>query len=121
MTVFVAAHGFAARVKRDWMPINNPLDVTLNILPDGGTAIFENGTGHIYNLEGRLNPILDTQGRTYLYADNIAINGGLQQPVPFTFGEELELSDADGRTVTAQIVDIVGQASLVQWRINQGS
>lgn len=67
-------------------------------------------------MQGRLNPTLDTDERTCLYADNIAINGGLQQPVDFSLGEELHLADADGKETRIQIVDMRGQAALVQYR-----
>ena len=66
--------------------------------------------------EAGSNPILDNHDRTYLYADNIAINDGLQQPAQFALGEDLHLSDADGQEATVRIVAIVGQASLVQYR-----
>ena len=59
--------------------------------------------------------ILDTHDRTNLYADNIAINGGLQQPVAFAFGEELHLCDAEGQNASVRIVSIVGRAALVQY------
>ena len=32
-----------------------------------GSIVIRQGTGHIPGLTGRLNPILDTLGRTYLY------------------------------------------------------
>jgi len=91
MTVFVATDGFAAHVECAWIPMDGPLDVELTELPDGGTVIFPNDAGHVPILRGRLNPIMDGRDRKYLYADNIAINGGLQQPAPFALGEPLHL------------------------------
>ncbi len=46
----------------------------------GGSVVFDESTGHVPGLAGRLNPILDTSHRTYLYASNIAINGGQNLP-----------------------------------------
>lgn len=112
----MAAEGFAAHVERNWIPAERALNVELSTLPDGGAVIFENATGHVPILQGRLNPILDNLGRTYLYADNIAISGGLQQPVDFTLGEELHLADAEGREASVRIVNIVGRSVLVQYR-----
>ena len=73
MTVFAAAAGFTARVERDWVPEQRALGIEL---PGGGSCIFAEATGYIPTLAGRLNPIRDTHDRTYLYAANIAINGG---------------------------------------------
>ncbi|MDE0538725.1 MAG: DUF4143 domain-containing protein [Rhodospirillales bacterium] len=115
MTVFVAVQGFAAHVEHNWTPAEGALDLELTRLTDGGAVIFRNGTGHVPVLQGRLNPILDTHDRTNLYADNIAINGGLQQPVAFAFGEELHLCDAEGQNASVRIVSIVGRAALVQY------
>ena len=116
MTVFVAASGFAAHLERTWKPADGPLDVDLTELPDGGAVIFPNDTGHVPILRGRLNPILNDLDRTYLYADNIAINGGLEQPVHFALGEDQHLSDAEGQEAMVRIVAIVGRAALVQYR-----
>ena len=116
MTVFVATNGFTAHMESIWKPVDGPLDVELTELSDGGAVIFSNRTGNVPILRGRLNPILDNLDRTYLYADNIAINDGLQQPAHFALGEDLHLSDADGQEATIRIVAIVGQATLVQYR-----
>lgn len=59
-------------------------------------SVIVHGTGYIPGLTGRLNPILDTSNRTYLYADNIAINGGGQQPAKFAVNEPIELEDCNG-------------------------
>ena len=117
MTVYVTADGCAAYVERDWIPSERSLAVELAALPSGGSAVFPEGTGHIPGLSGSLNPILDAHGRTYLYASNIAINGGRQQPVPFVpGGEELRLTDANGRELLVRIAAITGRSSLLDYR-----
>ena len=116
MTVFVAAHGFAAHCEQEWMPSEGALAVELKPLPDGGAVIFPEATGSLPGLKGRLNPKRDTLDRTYLYASNIAINQGEQQPVHFLPGEYLRLTDADGTEMLIRIVDIVGQSALVEYR-----
>ena len=118
MTVYVAADGYAAHVGRDWIPSERPLAVELTALPGGGSVVFPEGTGHIPGLSGRLNPILDTSFRTYLYASNIAVNGGQQQPVRFVPGqEELRLTDADGREMLVRVAAITGRSSLIEYRL----
>ncbi len=116
MTVYASAPGFAAYVKRNWVPSSGPLPIEMRVLPDGGSVIFPGSIGYLPGLSGRLNPILDTSHRTYLYATNIAINGGQQQPVRFTFGEDLHLVDADGNELMVRIVDIIGDSVLIEYR-----
>ena len=121
MSVFAAAEGFAAQVESGWIPAQGPLTLELNRLPGGGSVIFNEATGHVPGVTGRLNPIRDTHDRTYLYASNIAINQGRQQPVHFLLGEELRLTDANGREMFVRIVDIVGRSALVEYRPVDGS
>lgn len=115
MTVFAAAPGHAAHLERDWTPSERALAVDLEALPGGGSVIFLEATGHLPGLKGRLNPIRDTHDRTYLYASNIAIDEGKQQPVQFILGEEVNLTDAEGAKLRVRIVDIVGRSALVQY------
>ena len=69
-------------------------------------------------LSGRLNPILDTSNRTYLYAPNIAITEGEQQPVSFVPGEEeIRLTDSDGNEFLVRVVAISGQSALLEYRL----
>ena len=79
------------------------------------------GTGYIPGLDGRLNPILDDQGRTYLYAQNIAIEGGKAQPVPFTVGRPFDVKDSHGHEFRLTIIDVVGSSSLVEFSSLGGS
>lgn len=116
MTVYAAAPGFAARRQHDWIPQQGGLVLALERLTAGGSVIFPKATGHLPGLTGRLNPIRDTSDRTYLYADNIAIEQGRQQPVHFRLGLPMRLMDAFGVEFLVTIVDIVGRAALVEYR-----
>lgn len=115
MTVFASAPGYTAHLERDWIPGERALAIDLKALPAGGSIIFPEATGHLPGLKGRLNPIRDTHDRTYLYASNIAIDEGKQQPVHFIPGEELQLTDAEGTKLRVRIVDIVGRSALVEY------
>ena len=115
MTVFVAAEGFAAHLEQDWTPAERALHIQLSPLLDGGSVIFPEATGTLPGLTGRLNPMRDTHDRTYLYASNIAIDEGRQQPVHFVPGEEIRLTDAAGLEMRVRIVDIVGRSALVEY------
>ena len=116
MTVFAAAHGFAAHSIREWIPAQDGLAIELEPLPGGGAVILSEDSGQVPGLKGSLNPVRDPLDRTYLYASNIAINQGQQQPVHFVPGEDLRLTDVNGVEVIGRIVEIVGRSALVEYR-----
>lgn len=74
---------------------NSDLEILLH-KSDDVSSIVIHGTGYIPKFNGRLNPILDSSNRTYLYADNIAIDAGKGQPVIFTINEPMSLEDNQG-------------------------
>lgn len=115
MTVFAAAPGLAACTEHHWIPGEEPLSVEMQSLQNGGSVIFRNAKGSIPSLSGRLNPIRDTHNRTYLYASNITINDGKQQPVFFSIGEDLHLTDAKGKELLVRIVEIIGESVLIEY------
>ena len=116
MTVYAAAPGYGGGLKREWLPNRGGLLMEVNRLSAGGSAIFPLDTGNLPGLRGRLNPVRDTSDRTYLYADNIAIEEGRQQPVSFRLGKPMKLTDAFGSELSVTIIDIVGQSALVEYR-----
>ena len=116
MTVFAAATGYTAHLEHEWVPAQNPLTIEMHSLPEGGAVIFPEATGYLPGLSGRLNPKRDNHDRAYLYASNIAINEGKQQPVHLMPGEDLRLTDANGRKLVVRIVEIVGRSALVEYR-----
>ncbi len=59
MTVFAAAPGYAAFLKREWIPSREALAIELEVLREGGSIIFSEATGSLPGLKGRLNPIRD--------------------------------------------------------------
>lgn len=118
MTVFVAKEGIRATVEHGWVPAEGALAVHVETVADGGSVIFADQTGFVPGLEGRINPILDTSNRTYIYAANVAIDGGKQQPAAFTAGgKPLNLVDAEGNERAVRVIAIAGQSSLLEYRI----
>ena len=95
MIVLCAAKGFTARAVNSFAP-GDPLELRMQPAPNGGSLIIANRTGHLPGIQGRLNPILDNLDRSYLYADNVAINDGLQQPVRFNLNETCPPHRFDG-------------------------
>ena len=115
VTVFAAARGFAAKVRREWIPRQGALAIELEPMHDGGSVIYPEATGRIPGLRGRLNPFRDRDGCNCLYASNITINDGEVQPAPFHLGERLTLKDADGNAAEVWMVEIVGRSVLVDY------
>ncbi len=117
MTVYVATEGHRSYLEHGWIPAERMLHVDLDTLPGGGAVIFPEATGEIPGLAGRLNPIRDPLGRTYLYTSNIAINDGETQPVSFAPGEDLRVADAEGLELLVRIIDVTGQSALLEYRL----
>lgn len=115
ITVYSAAPGHTGHVERDWRP-PQPLTIRLTELPAGGSAIFTEGTGRLPGLRGRVNPILDNLDRTYLYATNVAIEQGRQQPVRFKLNQPLRLTDVFGSEWTVRFIDMFGKSALIEYR-----
>lgn len=115
MTVLCAGLGFKAGVSTNFVP-NRPLEVRLSPAPTGGSMIIANRTGHLRGIRGRLSPILDSLDRTYLYADNIAINDGEQQPVHFGLNDAVRLTDSMGSEATLWFREMVGSSCIFDYR-----
>ena len=77
------------------------------------SILFTKSTGHIPGITGRLNPIND--GRCYVYADNIAINGKPAHPAHFDMGDWLDLVDVHGMKTTLRFLEITAQFSLIEF------
>ncbi len=114
ITVFCAAPGHTAHVERDWHPPES-LSVQLEPLPMGGSTVFTEGTGHLPNLTGRLDPILDDLDRMYLYATNVAIDEGKQQPVRFKLNQPLQLTDVNGFEWIVRFIEMIGKSALLEY------
>ncbi|MFR2732895.1 toll/interleukin-1 receptor domain-containing protein [Hoylesella buccalis] len=111
--LFVASENYPSYVLDEIDPQCN-IKIKLHSSENIG-AIICNRTGYIPGLKGRLNPILDTSNRTYLYADNIAINGGKPQPVTFEIDKPLNLEDCEGVIMQITVKSILGDISLIEF------
>ncbi len=83
--------------------------------PNTGSIICFDGTGSVPGIEGRLNPILDTYGRTYLYADNISVRDSQTQPAIFEIGVPFQISDRHYMSSLVTVLAMRGRTSLVQF------
>jgi hypothetical protein len=91
------------------------ITVQLTPLPGGGSLIIADGTGFVPGLEGRLHPILDSDGRSYIHAANIAVNGGQAQPVPFKVGEPFRAYDSSGHEFSLTVLAMGGTSFLIDY------
>ena len=114
ITVLCAAPGHGGCVVRDWQP-PAPLALQLEPLPIGGSVVFTEQAGHLPDFSGRLNPILDHLDRMYLYATNIAIDEGKQQPVHFKLQQPLRLTDVKGSEWIVRFIEMLGTTSLLEY------
>lgn len=111
--LLVAHSEFPGAVIPSWDPAE---DIQVSLAPTENTgSVLCHSTGYIPGLEGRLNPILDTSNRMYLYADNIAINGGGSQPASFKVNHPFELEDCNGVVMQVRVLHIQGRTSLLQF------
>ena len=78
------------------------------------SILFTKSTGYIPGVEGRLNPVNDG-GRLYVYADNIAVNGHVANPVHFEIGEPLHFIDAYGIETEVSFIEVTAQFSLIEY------
>ncbi len=115
MTVLCAADGFSAYVEDEYLPVDFR-EVELSPTTEGGSQIIANRTGQLQGLQGRLNPILDNLDRSYLYADNIAIDDGQTQPVQFLLNEPIHLTDSSGTRVVVHFREMIGATSIFDYR-----
>ncbi len=113
-TIFIAHTCFSACIIEN-IQCDVDIEVKLQKKNSIGSIIFPNGTGYIPEVNGRLNPILDSNNRTYLYADNISINSNARQPAPFHFGENISLEDCSGKTADISIHRIIQQCIILDY------
>ena len=113
------APGYRARVVNDYLP-DEPLELRMKPAADGGSFIIANRSGHLPGIRGRLTPMLDSLDRTYLSADNVAINDGLQQPVQFRIDEAVRLTDSMGASATLWFREMRGSSSVFDYRYTPG-
>jgi len=117
VTILVAGPGWDGAVGvlevDEW---SDTLEITLAPVESGGSLIISNGTGYVPGLNGRLNPIRDSQGRTYIYGDNLSFEESPDQPFRFTVDGEFQASDAQGNAFGLTVLGILGRTSLIRYR-----
>ncbi|MCY4294646.1 MAG: hypothetical protein OXC58_07400 [Acidimicrobiaceae bacterium] len=114
MRVLAAAEGHLPLHQRVVPDNAAALELVLEASSDGRSGtLFTRSTGAIPGIEGRLNPI--NEGRTYLYADNIAVDGRVANPVEFEVGQKMHLTDVHGVETVIRFVVVTGRFSLIEY------
>ncbi len=113
ITLFCAKDGYEAFFERK-TALWQEEKIDLKPLSSGGSIICH-GTCHIPNFTGRLNPVLDASQKTYLYANNIAIEGGVVQPFYFKVGERFTIQDKDGKRIHLNIKAMIAGSSVLEY------
>ncbi|MCY4067915.1 MAG: hypothetical protein OXE79_02240 [Acidimicrobiaceae bacterium] len=113
MTILAAAEGHMP-LRAAVVPDEAVVDLSMAASTNGCRGVlFTKSTGCIPGIEGRLNPIND--GRTYVYAGNIAINGRVANPAMFEVGERLHLTDVYGVETVIRFLEVTAQFSLIEF------
>lgn len=102
-------------------PSGNTIKPTETIIaqapqPSADGKIEIKGWGAIPGLRGLLNPIHDSYGRTYLYAENIAVNGGETQAAKFSLNKPFKVEDADGNIFELTATAVSGDKFTFSYR-----
>jgi serine/threonine protein kinase len=97
-TVFIAHARFEAAFERF-----NGVEIMIRLKSSDATGSFValRGWMDVEGFTGKVSFINDAHARKYMYADNIAINGGELQPVRIELGEPLRLTE---QSVTATLI-----------------
>lgn len=111
--VLIAHPKFQSFIYENYDP-NYDINIKLNNIENIGSILI-NSTGRIPGLEGRLNPILDNYDRMYLYANNISINDGKNQPVFFKTDEPILLEDRHGVIMNIIIRFIDNETTVIDY------
>ncbi len=114
ITVFCAAPGYRARVLRDWKP-PEPLEITMEPHPSGGSVVFPEQTGQLPGMAGRLASVLNRLDRIYLHSTSLTIDGGAPQPVYVRLNRALRLTDRNGVEMFARVIEMVGRSALLEY------
>ena len=114
MKVLAAAEGYRPLCTTVVPGDSTFVDLVLELSLDKSRAVlFTKHSGYIPGMEGRLNPKSD--GRSYVYADNIAINERPANPAGFEIGEPLHLTDVYGVETTIRFLAVTGRFSLIEY------
>ncbi|WP_109301742.1 toll/interleukin-1 receptor domain-containing protein [Aquimarina sp. AU474] len=112
-TVLVAHPEYPSVIFRNINP-KEDIEVTIDKTEGSGSAII-NKTTQLAGLEGKIEPVVKSNKKFALNADNIAINGGVDQPYDFELNKSLSLEDNGGNIIHLTFRFFQGRIALVDY------
>lgn len=116
IVAFVAHPSYRGEVLSKVQPSSN---VVLQADASGGSMVCTNGWTQVKGLLGQISLIHDTERRTYMYGQNVAIDGGAHQPVTIEMGKQTRLQGPDGASVAVCPRAVRGPCFLLDVTVSQ--
>jgi len=117
-TIYCSHNDYPAFYQTNFDPVND-LQLTLPRLEGIGSLTYTTSRGGLIpNFSGGISPVHDSSDRLYLYASNIAVDGGKLQPVPFEIDKPLHIEDVEGRELYITFRVVIGRIFLVEYSAN---
>ncbi len=113
-TVLIAHPEYPAVMFKNVNP-KEDIEVTIERTKGFGSAII-NKSVQIPGIVGRIEPIRKPDKGFALYADNIAIEGGVHQPCDFELNKSISLEDNGGNIIHLTFRFFQGRIALVDYR-----
>ncbi len=112
-TVLIAHPEYPAVLFRDMNP-KDDIEVTIEKNEGSGSVIL-NKSGQIPAIAGKIEPVLKSDRRFGLFADNIAIEGGQDQPYDFELNKSISLEDNRGNIIHLTFRFFQGRIVLIDY------
>ncbi len=112
-TVLIAHSIYPAVIFRNVNP-KEDIVVTIEKSENFGSMII-NKSGHIPGISGKIQPVLQPDKKLSLYADNIAIEGGMNQPYDFELNKSISLEDNEGNVIHLTFRFFQGRIALLDF------
>ncbi|MEW7289255.1 toll/interleukin-1 receptor domain-containing protein [Aquimarina sp. 2304DJ70-9] len=118
-TVLIAHPEYPAVMFKNINP-KEDIEVTIEKTKGSGSTII-NKSGQIAGIKGKLEPIIKPGKGLALYADNIAIEGGKNQPCDFELNKSICLEDNGGNILHLTFRFFQGRIALVDYSKHKSS
>ncbi|MDH7447435.1 TIR domain-containing protein [Aquimarina sp. 2201CG14-23] len=116
-TVLIAHQEYPAVVFNNINP-KEDIEVIIEKSNSSGSVII-NKSGQIPGISGKIEPVLNTEKGLSLYADNIAIEGGKNQPFDFKLNTSVSLEDNKGNVIQLTFRFFQGRIALIDFYKNK--
>lgn len=116
-TVLIAHSEYPSVIFNNMNP-KEDIEVIIEKSNNSGSVII-NKSGYIPGISGKIEPVLKTDKALSLYADNIAIEGGKNQPYNFEFNKAISLEDNGGNVLYLTFRFFQGRIALIDFYKNK--